>query len=180
MTAFRYGHCHLKGLQCVNLSQCPPIARQVHPSSDYLLAMTRLKAYICGENRGTVQVCCPKDSVIKLTPKPRVTGTRPDTSLVRHRNFKLINRNCGVGLTDRIVGGLNASPGEFPWLAVLQYNGKGTSLDLSSSGDLVTGHGLWLYTAYALNLCLCIRMLERLLGSYWVWLKRTLVSSILQ
>jgi hypothetical protein len=132
LTAFRYGQCLFKGLQCVNLSQCPAIERQVPPSSSFRLVRERLKDYICGRNHRSVRVCCPKDSVTQPTPEPRATGTLPDTSLVRHRNFKLINRNCGVGLTDRIVGGLNASPGEFPWLAVLQYNGKCTSLDISS------------------------------------------------
>jgi hypothetical protein len=97
--------------------------------------------------------------VVQLTQKPRVPGTLPDASLFRHRNFNLINRNCGAGLTERIAGGQNATPGEFPWLAILQYNGKLTYPDMSSSGNLITGRDLRLYMADVVNLCL--RRVER-------------------
>jgi hypothetical protein len=86
--------------------------------------LKQLSAYRCGINHGLLQVCCPIDLVIHPKPIPTVTETLPDTSLVRHRNFNLINRHCGVSLRNRIAGGENALPGEFPWLAVLQYNGK--------------------------------------------------------
>ncbi|XP_033609671.1 serine protease easter-like isoform X2 [Cryptotermes secundus] len=109
----------------------------VHHSSNLLLAMAKLNVYICGFKRGTVQVCCPKHTLIHPTSKPRVTGMQPDTSLVRHRNFNLINRNCGIGLTDRISGGQNASPGEFPWLAILLYNVSG-ELQYLCGGSLIT------------------------------------------
>lgn len=164
-----YGHCLHKGLQCVNLPQCPLIGRQVHHSSHLLLAMAKLNVYICGLKRGTVQVCCPKHSLIHPTSKPRVTGMQPDTSLVRHRNFNLINRNCGVGLTDRISGGQNASPGEFPWLAILLYNGKHihVSPDISSYGELLTRRR---------GQTVPVKSHAALLSRYCVWLKKILVS----
>jgi hypothetical protein len=124
VTAIRYGHCLLEWLQCVDLAHCPPLAREVHRSSTLPFALLQRSAYICGLNRGTVQVCCPRNSVVYPTPKPRDKQTMQATFIVRHRNFNLINRNCGVGLPNRIVGGQNAQPGEFPWLAILQYNGK--------------------------------------------------------
>jgi hypothetical protein len=122
--AVRYGHCLLEGLECVDLSQCPPLERAVHHSPTLPLVLTRLKDYLCGLKHGTAQVCCPTNAVIRPTPKPRRKETRPDVFIVSHRNFNLINRDCGLGLTDRILGGQNALPGEFPWLAALQYNGK--------------------------------------------------------
>jgi hypothetical protein len=125
VTVSRYEQCLLEGLQCVDLAYCPLIAQEVYRRhSRPFLSRIQLNKYKCGWNYGPVQVCCPSDAVIYPTPKPQVTETRPDTSIVGHRNFNLINRNCGVGLTDRIVGGENALPGEFPWMAVLQYNGK--------------------------------------------------------
>jgi hypothetical protein len=129
--------------------------------------MAKLNVYICGLNRGTVQVCCPEDSVIHPPSKPRGTGMQPDTSLVRHRNFNLINRNCGVGLTDRILGGQNASPGEFPWLAILLYNGKRISLDVSSTGDLLTCRRDQIVPPESHAV---------LWSRYFVWLKTILVS----
>lgn len=122
--ATRYGHCIFEGLQCVDLLQCPPVARELHSSPSRHLFRQQLNSYSCGLQHGTLQVCCPIDSVIHGRPIPKVTETRPDTRLARHRNFKLINRHCGLQITNRIAGGENALPGEFPWLAVLQYNGK--------------------------------------------------------
>lgn len=120
----RYGHCNLEGLLCVDLPQCPPVARELYRSASRPIFLKQLNAYRCGLEHGLLQVCCPIDSVIHGTPKPKVTRTRPDTSIVTHRNFNLINRHCGLQLANRIAGGENALPGEFPWLAVLQYNGK--------------------------------------------------------
>ena len=122
--ATRYEHCHLEGLQCVDLPQCPPVARELYRSPSRPVFQKQLSSYRCGLKHGHLQVCCPIDSVIHPTPIPTVTGTRPGTSIVRHRNFKLINRHCGQQLANRIAGGENALPGEFPWLAVLLYNGK--------------------------------------------------------
>jgi hypothetical protein len=122
--ATRYGHCHLEGLQCVDLPQCPPVARDLYRSPSRPFFLKQLRAYRCGLKHGPLQVCCPIDSVIHPTPIPKVTGILPDTSIFRHRNLKLINRHCGLQLANRIAGGENALPGEFPWLAVLQYNGK--------------------------------------------------------
>jgi len=122
--ATRYGRCHPEGLQCVDLPQCPPVARELYRSPSRPVYLNQLSAYRCGLKHGRLQVCCPIGSVIRPTPIPNVIGKRPYTSIVRHRNFKLINRLCGPQLVNRITGGENALPGEFPWLAVLLYNGK--------------------------------------------------------
>ena len=122
MLATRNRRCHLGGLQCVDLPQCPPVARELYRSPSHPVYLKQLSAYRCGLKHGHLKVCCPIDSVIH--PRPITKGTRPDTSIVRHRNFKLINRHCGQQIPNRILGGDNAVPGEFPWLAVLMYNGK--------------------------------------------------------
>lgn len=138
VTALRYRHCFLEGLQCVDLPRCPPIARAVYQNPTLPFALIQLREYICGLNRGTVQVCCHSNSVIYPTPKPRDKEMLPDTSIISHPNFNLINRNCGLGLTDRIVGGMSALPGEFPWLVALQYEGKCRCYqDMLQSGYLV-------------------------------------------
>jgi len=120
----RHGYCHVEGLQCVDLPHCPPVARDLYHSPSRPVFLRQLSAYSCGLRPGRLQVCCPVDSVIRPTPIQKFTRTRLGPSIVWHRNFKLINRHCGLQLTNRIAGGENALPGEFPWLAVLQFNGK--------------------------------------------------------
>ncbi|KDR03822.1 hypothetical protein L798_04465, partial [Zootermopsis nevadensis] len=137
VTALRYRHCFLEGLQCVDLPRCPPIARAVYQNPTLPFALIQLREYICGLNRGTVQVCCHSNSVIYPTPKPRDKEMLPDTSIISHPNFNLINRNCGLGLTDRIVGGMSALPGEFPWLVALQYEVFG-ELQYLCGGTLIS------------------------------------------
>ncbi|XP_069688638.1 phenoloxidase-activating factor 3-like [Periplaneta americana] len=142
-----YGECLLKGLECVDISQCPEIAQLVNKTTSVRHVLAKLKYFMCGLNNGLVKVCCPQDSVIPkpqpgvpdpaTTTLPADTETRPPTSIVGHRNFNLINRNCGVGLTNRIVGGQSALPGEFPWLALLQYNVSG-ELEFLCGGSLIT------------------------------------------
>jgi len=122
--ATSYGRCYLEGLQCVDLPQCSPIAREYYRSPSRLLYLKQISAYRCGLKHGHFQVCCPIDSVIHPAPIPKVPLTRPDSSIVSHRNFRLINRQCSRQIENRIAGGENAIPGEFPWLAILQYNGK--------------------------------------------------------
>ncbi|KAJ4436621.1 hypothetical protein ANN_16752 [Periplaneta americana] len=145
--ASNYGECLLKGLECVDISQCPEIAQLVNKTTSVRHVLAKLKYFMCGLNNGLVKVCCPQDSVIPkpqpgvpdhaTTTLPADTETRPPTSIVGHRNFNLINRNCGVGLTNRIVGGQSALPGEFPWLALLQYNVSG-ELEFLCGGSLIT------------------------------------------
>jgi hypothetical protein len=122
--AARDGLCQWEGSQCVDLAKCPPIEREVYSSRSRPFFLKQLREYTCGLTNGRLKVCCPTDSVIQPKPIPIVTGRRPNSSIVRHRNFNLINRHCGLRFTNRIAGGENALPGEFPWLAVLQYNGK--------------------------------------------------------
>jgi hypothetical protein len=122
--ATRYGHCHKQGLWCVGLQHCRPVARELYhsPSSYHFRQQISLDG--CGLKHGIPQVCCPIASVIYHMPIRRVFGMGPGASIVGHRNFNLINRDCGLQLTNRIAGGEDAMPGEFPWMAVLQYNGK--------------------------------------------------------
>lgn len=55
-----------------------------------------------------------------MGPPSQITGKNP--SLVNHPNFPKINhRKCGVGTVFRIIGGQNASVGQFPWMALLRY-----------------------------------------------------------
>lgn len=71
-------------------------------------------------------VCCPDDvvraPVIALTPPiPALVPTLTDFSQLKsHRNMGLINEaTCGTSDVNRIVGAVDAEPGEFPWMLVI-------------------------------------------------------------
>ncbi|XP_026469725.1 CLIP domain-containing serine protease 2-like [Ctenocephalides felis] len=49
----------------------------------------------------------------------------PNEDLNQHKNWKLLNdEDCGLSISDRIVGGKNASLGQYPWIARLGYAKK--------------------------------------------------------
>lgn len=42
-----------------------------------------------------------------------------------HRNWpKSLEGECGISYADRIIGGINASLGQYPWLARIGYKSK--------------------------------------------------------
>lgn len=45
-----------------------------------------------------------------------------NTDVVKHPNWpKDVQDDCGISYADRIIGGKNASLGQFPWLARIGY-----------------------------------------------------------
>ncbi len=45
------------------------------------------------------------------------------SDIVNHPNWpKDVQDDCGISYADRIIGGKNASLGQFPWLARIGYN----------------------------------------------------------
>lgn len=63
-----------------------------------------------------VKVCCPP-----LMEAPCRIQTKPE----EHKNYKLFPHNkCGQTNADRVNNGQNATIGQFPWMAVLLYEGN--------------------------------------------------------
>ena len=66
----------------------------------------------------TLKVCCPVSSYVE-TPSSKLIDNKVE-DFSRHPNFKLLPQDlkCGlIRLTGRIIGGENAVPGQFPFIA---------------------------------------------------------------
>lgn len=62
--------------------------------------------------------------VAVTTPRPHITPT-PGTVGPPSDKLKLINgESCGLSVNTRIIGGEDADPGQFPWMARLAYRNK--------------------------------------------------------
>lgn len=84
--------------------------------------------------------CCKILANETKTIKASVPCTTPQC-LSSHPNFNLINHaNCGSFICDRIVGGFEASLGQFPWMTLLQYRSTDNHKKLSfkCGGSLIT------------------------------------------
>ncbi|PSN45967.1 Melanization protease 1 [Blattella germanica] len=144
-----YRECPTYVSQCVPLPQCPPIAWDLYHTSSFSLALIILKDNMCGIEQGMLKVCClnnniildlpsgPEDNPVARVPTASTNMTSTPSSIRSHPNFQLINRNCGSGIVNRIAGGEASIPGEFPWMAILQYNDSG-SLRFLCGGSLIT------------------------------------------
>ena len=89
-------------------------------------------------------ICCPDGVAALATIQPATDITsqlhpRADIDKIEsHRNINLINADsCGWKSTNRIVGGKEASLGEFPWNALLRYNAAG-DLSFNCGGSLIS------------------------------------------
>ena len=144
--------------RCGVLRACPGWLQVVsnHPSRRDI---HNLRNSLCGGSPdGVPRVCCPIDagSVIQPVPPPRPTPRPtqrptprptqrptprptqrptqgPDGERIpeEHPNRRLLPNdiNCGSNIDDRIVGGELADIGEYPWLAILGYEGVWTAMD---------------------------------------------------
>lgn len=92
---------------CVPIRQCPSILALLQQTiTDELKA--NLKKQQCGYENNGPKVWCDQSSeknvsTVHLLPNPE-------------------NRECGTFDSDRLIGGVVAQIGEYPWSAILQYN----------------------------------------------------------
>ena len=93
--------------RCVTLRQCPPLIRllrrPISPS-----ARSHLRASVCRITLRLPEVCCP------LPPTTTPAPLRGPIASLAECGLRAPRRN-------RIVGGTEASPGAWPWLAALGY-----------------------------------------------------------
>ena len=126
---------------CVQLTACSPfmelMAGLKRPANGSLVPNFIRSAFLCGAANGLdgekhARICCPGEA-LKTLPEP--------TGYAKHagRRHLAPGDHCGMewdGYKGNIVGGKEAKPGQFPWLANLGYR-TGGSLSYRCGGTII-------------------------------------------
>ncbi|XP_043223511.1 phenoloxidase-activating factor 3-like [Amphibalanus amphitrite] len=128
---------------CDDVFQCPAFL-EILRSRPTSAELNPIRRSVCGQRGRQPLVCCAKD-----THTPPTRPTRPPTSgpftgdPERHPNRGLLpdpsRLECGTSdFTIKIVGGVVADLGEFPWVAMLGYERSGAAeVDFNCGGALI-------------------------------------------
>ncbi|KAK2586432.1 hypothetical protein KPH14_010712 [Odynerus spinipes] len=101
--------------RCINIRQCQPLLQILQQQRRESIEF--LRASVCGYEGTDPRVCCPNDST---------DGDR-DTKSVGNTSYgPLLPPECGTsyGEHGRIVGGMPATLGSWPWVTALGYRNK--------------------------------------------------------
>ncbi|CAG5056907.1 unnamed protein product [Parnassius apollo] len=124
---------------CINVFQCEPYFKLLKQSKSNPAAVQVLRKAHCGFDGNNPKVCCPSHSIPTDPPKvvtpteapvtpateaPLPSGKKVDGDYVSALPEPPV---CGVSNASftRVVGGVNAKLGDFPWMALLGYKGRG-------------------------------------------------------
>lgn len=67
----------------------------------------------------------PLPAIPEATTQTAEWNERGNQTLSREEKMKLVNTDyCGISVNTRIIGGEDAGPGQFPWIARLAYRNK--------------------------------------------------------
>ncbi|CAG9793199.1 unnamed protein product [Diatraea saccharalis] len=136
---------------CISLLQCPKYLRILQDSRANANAVQILRRAHCGFDGSNPKVCCPLQGIPTappVTPAPVITTTTPAPS----PTSKTIGGSdfvdalpeppvCGISNASfsRVVGGVKAKLGDFPWMALLGYKRRtGAGARWLCGGSLVT------------------------------------------
>ena len=112
---------------CRDISQCPELQRLANRAQPGSQAVERLRELVkkCPLTaRGRFQICCQNEVTRRAIP-PRVQLPT--------------EKECGRQYIPRIINGENATIGEFPWMASIQYiETRGRPLKHGCGGTLIT------------------------------------------
>lgn len=119
-------HCQcLHNEECIVVKACPPLFKLLIKNPLSAQDVQRLQSSQCGYDLNLTQpkVCCPK-AIQKL----------PESKLL------LDEKDCGTDLhSDAIYRGHNTTLGEFPWLALLEYQTYTTNrTEFRCAGTLIS------------------------------------------
>jgi secreted trypsin-like serine protease len=128
---------------CINIYNCTELLNLLETKSDNPRVRTFLRSSTCGFIQSTPMVCCPQ-SKIPNTPVLITTTQDPQITIPKTNIITTLPRipQCGFGNTSttRVVNGVKAKPGEFPWIVALGYkNSKNPNLPKwLCGGSLIT------------------------------------------
>lgn len=143
---------------CVLVTQCTVVRNLLNKPLLTANDIQYLENSRCGVLDRKVLVCCAKPDVPPNTPAPTAPPNRVPTTnaipvdnrLSLEQRQQLLPSECGLHLSDRIVGGERAKLEEYPWMALIQHRRKNGDLKFHCGGALIS-------TRYVLTAAHCIR-----------------------
>ncbi|XP_013147326.1 PREDICTED: venom serine protease Bi-VSP-like isoform X2 [Papilio polytes] len=138
---------------CVNLYQCEPYLKLLKDAHRTVEATQLLRKAHCGFEGKNPKVCCSRPGIPTALPTqaPVTEATTPTTEPPRPSAKSLTDDDyvdafpdppvCGTSSAQftKVVGGVNAKLGDFPWMALLGYLYRGgPSVDWKCGGSLIT------------------------------------------
>ncbi|CAH2095577.1 unnamed protein product [Euphydryas editha] len=143
---------------CILITSCEQYVKLLAQAKTNPAAVQVLRKAHCGFEGSNPKVCCPLASIPDKPPQtpPPVTTLAPTsapvTSSENASGKSLISDfitefpappECGVSNASfsRVVGGIDAKLGDFPWMALLGYQGRrGSDTRWLCGGSLITSH----------------------------------------
>nr|XP_049693752.1 venom serine protease Bi-VSP isoform X1 [Helicoverpa armigera] len=129
---------------CISVYQCQPYLNVLQESRTNPNAVQLLRRAHCGFEGNAPKVCCPRPGIptnpppvptaattTTTTPAPTPAPTQPTAAPKTSGDFLPALPDppeCGLSNASfsRVVGGVNAKLGDFPWMALLGYKSKRT------------------------------------------------------
>ncbi|KPI97653.1 Proclotting enzyme [Papilio xuthus] len=158
---------------CVNVYQCEPYLKLLKDAQRTTAATQLLRKALCGFEGNNPKVCCPRPGIPTVPPTQDPVTQAPVTQATTstteaHSGRSLTNEDfvdafpeppvCGTSSAQfsKVVGGVNAKLGDFPWMALLGYLFRGgPSVDWKCGGSLITAR-------HVLTAAHCIHGLDNL------------------
>ncbi|KPJ15501.1 Proclotting enzyme [Papilio machaon] len=133
--------------------ECEPYLKLLKDAQRTPSATQLLRKALCGFDGNNPKVCCPRPGIPTALPTqaPVTQATPPTTEPPRPSGKSLTDEDfvdafpeppvCGASSAQfsKVVGGVNAKLGDFPWMALLGYLYRGgPSVDWKCGGSLIT------------------------------------------
>ncbi|XP_046972203.1 venom serine protease Bi-VSP-like [Vanessa cardui] len=141
---------------CISIVTCPTYVKLLQQVRTNPAAVQVLRKAHCGFEGNNPKVCCPLNSIPNTPPQtaapPTTTTTvapvTPDAASGKSLESDFLLAfpappECGVSNASfsRVVGGIDAKLGDFPWMALLGYKDRrGSSTRWLCGGSLISSH----------------------------------------
>ncbi|CRL00605.1 CLUMA_CG013865, isoform A [Clunio marinus] len=131
---------------CIDVRKCQSvlttfIQRQKDP--EYIQYIRQSNANC---NYASQSICCPRDNANPTTSRPVQPVQRPDETQPAQPNSAVSSRlllpseGCGISKVphNRVVGGVPAKKGEWPWMALVGYTSSIGEVSFKCGGSIIT------------------------------------------